>query len=69
MSDWDKVLAATDAHNLDQITVEFADGKAWTYIRCTCGNLPDGDAFTEEWQFTDHIRRLVFDALSEPRDA
>lgn len=62
-SDWDKVVAATKDHHIAQVTVELDGDKSWTYIRCTCGNRPDGEAFTEEWQFTDHIRRLVFDAL------
>ena len=62
-SAWQRVLAATDGHNIDTISVHLDDAKSWTYITCTCG-LPE--TFTEQWEFTDHIRRLVFDALLGP---
>jgi len=59
---WDKVVAATDGHNIDTIDVHLDEDRSWTYIGCSCGNHSDGP-FTEPWEFTDHIRRLVFDAL------
>ena len=61
MTPWEKVVAATEGHNIDSIRVRL-DSEAptsWTYIGCTC----DHDAFEEGWEFTDHIRRLVFDAI------
>jgi hypothetical protein len=61
---WQKVVDATEGHNLASIDVCLDEGFSWTYIRCTCGNQPDGESFTEAWQFTDHIRRLVFAAVS-----
>ncbi len=65
VNDWDKVLGATEGHNIDSITVHFdpASGQSWTYIRCTCGNEPDRETFADASEFTDHIRRLVFEAL------
>ena len=61
---WKRVLAATEGHNIDTIGTTFDQGgRAWTYIRCTCGL--GREAFTDSWEFTDHIRRIVFDALSE----
>jgi hypothetical protein len=69
LTDWAKVLRATEGHGIDRIEVSFVAApdatapRSWTFIYCTCGNLPDREAFTEEWEFTDHIRRLVFEAL------
>jgi hypothetical protein len=63
MSDWAKVVAATEGHNLDKISVHFDEDRSWTYAYCTCGNEPDREAFKEPWEFTDHIRRIVFNAL------
>lgn len=60
---WQQVLDATKGHDLDVISVHLREDGNWTYIRCTCGT-PD-EAFTEPWEFTDHIRRLVFAAISE----
>ncbi len=61
-AEWAKVEAATIGHNIDTISVHMgAVGEPRTYIRCTCGPRED---FTEEWEFTDHIRRLVFEALT-----
>jgi len=59
MSDWDKVLAATDGHNMDTVQTHLSDGTSWFAVMCSCGEW-----FREEWEFTDHIRRLVFDALT-----
>lgn len=51
----------TNGHDIGDVTVHLRDGKSWTYIQCSCGT----ETFTEEWEFTDHIRRLVFDALKD----
>jgi len=59
MSEWDKVLAATEGHNIESIVVQLNEGKSSTYILCTCGT----ESFREPSELTDHIRRLVFDAL------
>jgi hypothetical protein len=61
---WHKVLAATEGHDIERVAVHLEEGRSWTYIYCTCGNEPDREAFTDPGEFTDHIRRLVFGALS-----
>lgn len=64
--DWAKVLAATEGHNIDRIGFDFDQhGQSWLVIWCSCGNEPDREAFKEPWEFTDHIRRIVF-ALWHP---
>lgn len=61
---WDKVLKATEHHNIWSVDVHLdqvaGSGRSFTYITCTCGD----DAFTDPGEFTDHIRRLVYDALT-----
>jgi hypothetical protein len=68
---WDRVLAVTEGHSIDNISVHFdsASGQSWTYVYCTCGNEPGREAFTEPWEYTDHVRRLVFNALTEDEPA
>lgn len=61
---WERVVEATDVHNIDTVTVHVGEGQSWTYIRCTCGNKPNEEAFSEPWEFTDHIRRIVFAAMT-----
>lgn len=65
---WDRVVAATEGHNIDRIEVHMNaehPGESWTYVYCTCGNQPDREAFREPWEFTDHISRIVFRAAFE----
>lgn len=31
---WDKVLAATDGHNIASVQTDLDEGRSWTYIRC-----------------------------------
>lgn len=64
MTDWEAVVAATEGHNIDKFSVDLDKGKSWTYVYCTCGNEPDREAFREPWEFTDHIRRIVFEAVT-----
>jgi hypothetical protein len=57
---WEKVVAATEGHNIDEFSAHMGEnGQAWTYIRCTC--YPTSETFREPWEFTDHIRRIVYE--------
>lgn len=58
MTPWERVVAVTEKHNIDRVTVDLDEGRSWTYVRCDCG-----ESFSERWEFTDHIRRLTFDAV------
>lgn len=63
MTKWDLVLDATRGHDIQTVAVrldDVLDGKAWIAITCACG-----ESFTEQWEFTDHIRRLVFAVIAE----
>ena len=63
MTPWAKVVEATEGHNIDEVTVHLDnEGRSWTYFQCSC--YPASEPFRESWMFTDHIRRIVFDALS-----
>lgn len=61
MTDWEKVVAATEGHNLEQVDVRLTEGGPWVYTQCSC--YPASETFTEPWEFTDHIRRIVFEAI------
>jgi hypothetical protein len=57
---WQRVVEATEGHELMTVTTEFQKDSpsTWTYVRCTCGVTG-----SESWEFTDHIRRIVVDAI------
>jgi hypothetical protein len=67
MEAWDKVVAATEHHNIDRITTTLDDsGRSWTYIECACYPSEDHqEAFRESWEFTDHIRRITYRAVTD----
>lgn len=55
---WRKVVPATTGHRIERMMTDFDEHETWVYIYCACGP----EAFTPEG-FTDHIRRLVFEAV------
>ena len=59
---WTRVVEATETHNISTVRVDLFNGRSRVYMTCECGNQPDRESFTEEWEFTDHIRRLAFTA-------
>lgn len=56
---WERVVEATKAHEIERVSVTLEPDSAhsWTYVICSCG-----EEFRERWEFTDHIRRLAFEA-------
>jgi hypothetical protein len=59
MTAWDDVVAATEGHNIADVRVVIGEKRPWVYIECSC----NADTFTEQWEYTDHIRRIVFAAI------
>jgi hypothetical protein len=55
VSPWERVVEATEKHNIDRVTVVVTEDRPWVYVTCTCG-----EEFSEAWDFPDHIRRLTF---------
>jgi len=61
---WPEVVDVTVKHSILRITVNLATSESWTYIECDCG-----ETFDDNDGFTDHIRRLTFEAIMAVVDA
>ena len=59
MTPWEKVVEATAGHAIYHVSAHWADDRSWVYVDCTCG-----ETFNERDEYTDHIRRIVFDAVA-----
>lgn len=57
---WDRVVAATDKHNIERIGGWWSEDYKSLGVTCSCG-----EEFIENWEFTDHIRRITFDAAKD----
>ncbi len=59
---WERVVAATDPHYIGTIQMEInEEDRPWLYLTCSCGL-----GVSDYYEFTDHIRRITFDAIHSP---
>ena len=60
LEDWTKVLEATEKHYIERVIMDLVgdDSPGWSYVLCACGETQQARE-----DFTDHIRRLVFNAM------